>query len=183
MRKPVVDEIAAALRTTQRKSVLVLVLIDLDQFIYMNDSLGFAAGDEALQTVQNALFHVATESHANLQRVGGDEFLLSAFGDGCSTHRHIGQNALQAIRDLAIPMVSPDYDRKNANLSSTLTCSVSALSFPVDQFDSGGNLESSRQVDASIVESLLNLCYSMVDGAKLSGRAKLLELNLCGPCA
>jgi diguanylate cyclase (GGDEF)-like protein len=177
------DEIAAALASRPSKHALALVLVDLDQFIYLNDSQGHVAGDKALHKVQVVLSHIATETEACLRRIGGDEFLLAVLVDDCSGHRRLGQSTLQAVRNLKIPLTGPDYDAGTANLSATLSCSVSALSFPIRRFDTAHNLVSCRQVNRSILESLLNLCYSMNDGAKLSGRDKLIELNLCDSTA
>ncbi len=69
-----IDRIDQALRRGERRngSVAVLVL-DLDDFKMVNDSLGHAAGDDLLKAVTARLVTV-TRSADSLARLGGDEF-------------------------------------------------------------------------------------------------------------
>ena len=55
----------------------VLLLIDLDHFKQVNDSLGHQAGDAALQSLAGHLRHVA-RSQDIVCRLGGDEFAIIA---------------------------------------------------------------------------------------------------------
>jgi diguanylate cyclase (GGDEF)-like protein/PAS domain S-box-containing protein len=52
-----------------------LILIDLDHFKQVNDSLGHAAGDKLLQSVAERLSQFVAE-RGHLARIGGDEFAL-----------------------------------------------------------------------------------------------------------
>lgn len=55
------------------------LLIDIDHFKTVNDSLGHAAGDRVLVTIADALRHATDESGSRetiLSRIGGEEFLL-----------------------------------------------------------------------------------------------------------
>jgi diguanylate cyclase (GGDEF)-like protein len=51
-----------------------LVMLDLDGFKPVNDTLGHAAGDEVLQVVARAIDD-AVRAHDTVARVGGDEFV------------------------------------------------------------------------------------------------------------
>ncbi len=52
-----------------------VIFIDLDHFKNVNDTLGHAAGDEALQKVTELMKH-ATRENDMLARYGGDEFVV-----------------------------------------------------------------------------------------------------------
>ncbi len=54
---------------------LTMILMDLDKFKNINDSLGHQVGDEVLISVANVLSH-AVRSTDLLVRMGGDEFVL-----------------------------------------------------------------------------------------------------------
>ncbi|WP_301149019.1 GGDEF domain-containing protein [Mycobacterium simiae] len=55
---------------------LMVAMVDLDRFKNLNDSLGHAAGDEALVAVAGAL-NAACSDTAVVGRVGGEEFLIA----------------------------------------------------------------------------------------------------------
>ncbi len=79
---------ATALAPRHRKSVAVLFL-DLDGFKHINDSLGHAIGDKALQSVARRLLDCVRDSDT-VCRLGGDEFIallaeIEASGDAAQT--------------------------------------------------------------------------------------------------
>jgi diguanylate cyclase (GGDEF)-like protein/PAS domain S-box-containing protein len=65
----------AVTRARRRRLAVALLLIDLDNFKLVNDSLGHAAGDKLLRRISVRLRGVERE-HCVLARHGGDEFLL-----------------------------------------------------------------------------------------------------------
>lgn len=65
-------EIRRSIRTGQNGAV---ILIGLDDFNNINDSLGHAFGDELLKTVAESLEKIAGNA-AKVYRLGGDEFVL-----------------------------------------------------------------------------------------------------------
>lgn len=70
------DRLNQAMRRADRSGAqLALVFIDLDNFKYINDTLGHAAGDQLLVEVAERLSH-SVRSSDTVARQGGDEFVL-----------------------------------------------------------------------------------------------------------
>jgi diguanylate cyclase (GGDEF)-like protein/PAS domain S-box-containing protein len=80
-----------------------LLLIDLDRFKEVNDSLGHAAGDELLIRVA-ATLRLALGPHAFIARPGGDEFAVLV--EGCGT----SDAALTELADRLIAKLSGPVD-------------------------------------------------------------------------
>jgi len=75
-RTALLDEITRALRAAARSGRSTAVLmIDLDHFKYVNDSLGHAVGDELLQAAARRLQEVVRGGDL-VARPGGDEFVI-----------------------------------------------------------------------------------------------------------
>lgn len=58
------------------KRACAIMMIDLDRFKQVNDTLGHPAGDELLKQVAQRLKRVVTEKGAEIGRLGGDEFQI-----------------------------------------------------------------------------------------------------------
>ena len=70
------DRLEQALKHAQRKGLqLAVMLLDLDQFKEINDSLGHSVGDKLLQHVGERLSSVLRKGDT-VARMGGDEFML-----------------------------------------------------------------------------------------------------------
>lgn len=72
------DRLSMALKTAKRQHTMVAVIfMDMDNFKYVNDSLGHATGDALLQGLGNRLKKIIREQDT-IARLGGDEFLAIA---------------------------------------------------------------------------------------------------------
>lgn len=60
----------------EKGSSFYLMFLDLDNFKYVNDTLGHEAGDEVLQKVAAYWNGISSYEYHNLSRLGGDEFAL-----------------------------------------------------------------------------------------------------------
>ncbi len=70
------DRLEHAIHMAQRNKALVaIVLVDLDNFKAINDTLGHEAGDEVLKVVARKMLGSVRESDT-VARLGGDEFVL-----------------------------------------------------------------------------------------------------------
>jgi diguanylate cyclase (GGDEF)-like protein/PAS domain S-box-containing protein len=90
-------------RARRRDCAVALLLVDLDNFKLVNDSLGHAAGDRLLRRVAARLRGAAGEG-ALLARTGGDEFMLLA---GDLPRDRAEDAAREAADELALRLSKP----------------------------------------------------------------------------
>lgn len=85
----------AALRRGQQK--LALLVVDVDHFKQINDTLGHISGDRALQATARCLQR-ATRASDMLFRYGGEEFVAVLRGAGIEQARQAGERLRNALR-------------------------------------------------------------------------------------
>jgi diguanylate cyclase (GGDEF)-like protein/PAS domain S-box-containing protein len=122
------DRLALALAHAQRnRQKLAVMLLDLDHFKDVNDTLGHVVGDKLLQVVGKRLKSIIRKSDT-VARMGGDEFMLVLLfpgirGDGDAAK--IGQRILEAFRK---PFVFDDHE-------INITTSIGIAIYPDDGKD------------------------------------------------
>lgn len=104
--------------------------VDLDKFKQINDTLGHAAGDEALRHATSAMAR-HTRQQDFLARVGGDEFVLVFFGD--MPEATLAKRAESLIADVSLPFV---YQGKECNIGGSvgIACGNKSDGVPLDRY-------------------------------------------------
>lgn len=106
-RRLFLDMLDAALGRAPREGHAVgLLFVDLDDFKYVNDSLGHATGDRLLQAVAARLRQTIGEL-ARVARLGGDEFVIilpTLPGDEAVAVTHIERLAEKVLAELRLPI-------------------------------------------------------------------------------
>ncbi len=112
------QRMAQHLPRTQRGEALAVLMLDLDRFKAVNDSLGHAAGDGLLQQVADRLRRCVRESDT-IARLGGDEFALLQAG----TAQPAGATALagRVIDALGQPF---ELDGQQASIGASVGIAV-----------------------------------------------------------
>ena len=119
------DMIADAAR---ERHPFLLLFADVDQFKFINDSLGHSAGDELLRNVAARLQSCLREGDT-IARLGGDEFVIVL------THGELKNEATAAIVDRILSAVAQPMTVAGHELR--ITCSIGAARFPDDGNDAG----------------------------------------------
>lgn len=88
-------------RAKRSDNKLVLMLLDLDRFKYINDSLGHDAGDLLLKTISKRL-EDSVRDMDTVARLGGDEFVVVL--EGIQDDDDIGRVANKLLAGVATPL-------------------------------------------------------------------------------
>ena len=132
---------------------LTAILLDLDHFKQINDSLGHVAGDQVL-------IHTTKMLHASLRlgeiigRYGGDEFIILIPGSNCNQ----GQQVAERLR---AEMASQTIATTKGDISLTSSLGVAGLA----------------ESQSSSLEMLLDLADQALYAAKRAGRNQTAVYN------
>lgn len=100
-----------------------LFYIDLDNFKWINDTLGHASGDDFLREIAKLLEHsFIDDDHILVSRLGGDEFAILV--ENCS------DNSLVHIADQILKRCKEINDIHH--YSKSVSCSIGVASYPKD---------------------------------------------------
>ena len=102
------DRLAHALtRRARRQGALAVLLLDLDRFKVINDSLGHSAGDQLLRHVATRLSQIV-RSEDTVARLGGDEFVVLL--ESISEPEEAGEVATRIQQTLREPLAIEGRD-------------------------------------------------------------------------
>lgn len=77
-------------------SPFYVIMIDVDKFKIVNDSLGHAVGDHLLAKISELISEVYSSKNSFLSRVGGDEFVIFTYG----LHSEVVYAGVETIKNL-----------------------------------------------------------------------------------
>lgn len=144
-------ELAAEVaRTARLRQSAALLVLDLDNFKYMNDSHGHAVGDAVLCRIA-ATLQECLRSTDVIGRLGGDEFAVVLPGVSIAQAEVIARDLLDAIRATRVEL--------DSGAQARLTVSIGITTFDGD-------------TDIGATELLVNADIAMYD-AKAAGRDRL----------
>jgi diguanylate cyclase len=115
---------AAVTRAAETGRMVTVMLIDLDRFREINDTLGHETGDRVLVETASRLRDVVEESRL-LARIGGDELVVVGEFEDEAAARAFAEQARKAVE----PPISVD------GLSLALGATVGMATFPADGED------------------------------------------------
>jgi diguanylate cyclase (GGDEF)-like protein len=109
-------------RARRDGSLLAVMLVNLDQFKSVNDTLGHGGGDDVIRQAAARLKEFTRGGDA-VARVGGDEFALLL--TGLPAAAEVARVGAQLMRNLSAPFLSGEHER-------VLTASVGVAVYPAD---------------------------------------------------
>jgi diguanylate cyclase (GGDEF)-like protein len=132
---------------------VALMMVDIDHFKQINDSLGHAAGDAVLnhagQTISNAVKRSNRETDCLVARIGGEEFAVLLTGDGARTATAVAEGICRLARRSALPV-------GDVNVTVTVSVGVAA------------------RTGMEMVDAVMNAADRAVYEAKRAGRDRWL---------
>ena len=122
-RRSAISTFATIWRLAHRnKSSLAVVYIDIDHFKRLNDTLGHGAGDDALTRVAAALRKSLDRPLDFVGRLGGEEFIVIAYGLDRTAAALLGEKLRKAVMQLAIYHPKSNYDQQLTVSVGVTTC-------------------------------------------------------------
>jgi diguanylate cyclase (GGDEF)-like protein len=119
-------------RAKRDEQAFSLLLIDLDHFKELNDTLGHQAGDQLLRELRPRLLSAVPEAEL-VARLGGDEFAVLLAGDGSAAHAEAVAERLKAGIEQPFPY---------RGLTLLVRASIGIATFPAHADDAESLLRS-----------------------------------------
>jgi len=157
-------EVGKAANLPSRK--LLLLMLDLDRFKLINDSLGHAFGDRVLSEIGKRLGASADDSML-LGRIGGDEFAVLLKSDSLPSLLPKVKKVLEAV---TTPIRVERHDL-------SFTCSAGASCYPEDTRDAGNLLKNAELAMAAAKEQGRNALLFYEKRMNASAMRRLLLPN------
>ncbi len=142
------------LATKEEKGILSVLLVDIDNFDFINHTLGLEEGDRVLKSVARILVHNVRE-HDLVGRWGEDSFLVVLPQTDKKGALNLGYRILEALNSLTVEK------EKLIKITST----ISVVSYPQDRCEDLGSfldkakslLNTAKEMGGNTVASTTNL--------------------------
>ncbi|WP_343519916.1 GGDEF domain-containing protein [Sphingomonas sp.] len=121
---------------------LALLMIDIDHFKLLNDTLGHQAGDQRLRDVAEALQSCAVRATDVVARYGGEEFAAILPGASTTEAMAVAEAMRAAVEERTLPSPAPD---------GRVTVSIGAARLTEIEIDTGPRLM--ERADAALYDS------------------------------
>lgn len=158
-RQAMIDAFARLAGERPTGAALSVVMIDIDDFKRLNDSLGHAAGDAALRVVGALLRELAAAHQAICGRIGGEEFLILLPDTALAAARRCVATLMRALAERAIP-------NPGSRIAAHVTLSAGVVA-TTDPFGPGHGLE-----------ALMRAADQALYAAKRAGRNRIITAHM-----
>jgi diguanylate cyclase len=129
----------ALVECTQKRTRLVLVVMDIDHFKPFNDTQGHQAGDAAIQALARR-FQETFQPDGLVGRYGGDEFLAAVVTDQPNAVLEKGEELCRSVAQ------SPaTFLLEGVEITCPCTLSLGMAIFPTDETNSNGLIDLAKQ--------------------------------------
>src|ERR1039457_5938629 len=121
------DRLAEAIALSSRhQRKLAVLLLDLDRFKHINDSLGHVIGDRLLQSVGSRL-SMCVRIADTVSRQGGDEFVVLLWEVRHAQDAAITADVLKELKDIGVLLALDDFGTCYSSLSYVKRFPIDAL--------------------------------------------------------
>ncbi len=159
----------AMIRAHRADRQVALLLLDVDRFKTINDTLGHDAGDGLLQELAKRL-HATLREGDTVARLGGDEFVVML--EQSASTADVAQVAAKLLQVLAVPVLIGERQLQ-------VTGSIGVSVYPQDASDMEGLLKcADTAMYRAKDEGRNNYRFFSWDMVPLQGDSSMLEIDL-----
>jgi diguanylate cyclase (GGDEF)-like protein len=121
-------------RSGRSRSMLSVIMLDIDDFKVINDTFGHQIGDEYLRKTAQILTSVFKRESDIVARYGGEEFIVLLPGINADHARQLAEDLQDKIKAMTI---DHQGNKVGATISSGIICSVPDINTTADSIISG----------------------------------------------